>query len=84
MDEKICDIKHETIDNKLGHHERWLAEHEEKIDTLTKSDAVNSTEIKNLCSQIAGQTKAIWGLVSIVATALVGLVVYAIEKGLFH
>ena len=58
-----CDTKHVRVDEKLEHHEGWLKEHEKKIDSLKESDAVNTTKIDNLCGQLSGLTKAIWGLV---------------------
>ena len=80
MDEKVCAEKHRGIDEKIRHHESWLGEHEKKIDCLERSDATNTTEIKNLCKQISGQTKAIWGLVTTIATALFGFFVWYIQN----
>lgn len=79
----ICAEKHKGVDQRLEHHERWLGEHEKKIDTLEKSDATNTNEIKNLCKQISSQTKAIWGLVSIAAASLIGFFFYAVQNHLF-
>lgn len=83
MDTALCEEKHKRVDERLNHHESWLGEHEEKIDRLDRSDAAKTEAIDNLCKQIGGQTKAIWGLVSIVATGLIGFFFYAVEKGLF-
>ena len=78
----LCDSKHDAIKDRLDHHHKWLAEHEEKIDQLDRSDAKNTQAIDNLCEQMSGLTKAIWGLVSIVATALVGFFMLAAQRGL--
>ena len=80
MDEKVCIEKHHRINDKLKHHDSWLGEHEKKIDCLERSDATNTTEIKNLCKQIGGQTKAIWGLVTTIATVLFGFFVWYIQS----
>lgn len=83
MLDELCEQKHESIEEKFIRHEKRLDEHEVKIDNLEKSDAINSTEIKNLCSQIGSQTKAIWGLVLMVGTSLVGFFFYAIQQHIF-
>jgi hypothetical protein len=75
-----CIERHKSIDDKIMRHERWLGEHETKIDTLVKSDAVNSTEIKNLCKSIGSQTKAIWGLVSLIAATLLGFFIWYVQS----
>jgi len=79
----VCNEKHKRIDERLDHHDKWLGEHEEKIDRLDRSDAKNTNAIENLCSQLAGQTKAIWGLVSMVAAALISFFFYAVQQGIF-
>lgn len=78
-----CNDRHEAIKDKFERHEAWLGEHEQKIDRLDRSDAANTQAITNLAGSIKAQTKAIWGLVVIVATGLVGFFFYAVEKGIF-
>lgn len=76
---KTCELTHKLVDEKIIRHEKWLGEHEQKLDKLDRSDATNTNEIKNLCGQLSSQTKAIWGLVSMVAAALLGFFFYAIQ-----
>jgi tetrahydromethanopterin S-methyltransferase subunit G len=76
----ICSEKHKRVDERLDHHERWLGEHEKKIDALTTSDATNTTQIANLCRQIGSQTKAIWGLVSGILMVLIGFFVWYVQN----
>lgn len=79
VSKEICKKEHERVNERLDHHERWLGEHEGKIDVLTKSDAANTNEIKNLCRQIGSQTKAIWGLVSAILMVLIGFFVWYVQ-----
>ncbi len=72
----ICNERHKKID-------KILEEHDQKLDRLDRSDATNTQAINDLTRSISGQTKAIWGLVSIATTALIGFFFYAVEKGLF-
>ena len=71
--EKLCEEKHKVINGRLEVIE-------DDVKMLQKSDAVNSTEIKNLCNQIGSQTKAIWGLVSMTFASMVGFVVWYIQS----
>ena len=77
---EVCDKEHIRVSERLGHHERWLEEHDDKIDTLEKSDATNTNEIKNLCNRIGSQTTAIWGLVSSIFMVLVGFFVWYVQN----
>lgn len=83
LNESICNERHKAIEEKFGRHEKWLGEHEVKIDRLDRSDATNTQAINDLCKRIAGQTKAIWGLVSMVAAALIGFFFAVVQNGLF-
>lgn len=84
---EACDRRHEQVKEKLEHHDRWLGEHEKKIDTLERSDATNTNEIKNLCKSIESQNKkmgsltnAIWGLVTGIFFVLVGFFVWYVQS----
>lgn len=84
---EVSEKEHTRVDERLNHHERWLGEHEGKIDTLIKSDATNTNEIKNLCNgldkqsqAIGNQTKAIWGLVVSILLVLVGFFVWYVQN----
>lgn len=77
---ELCEKEHGQIRDKLSHHERWLGEHEKKIDRLDRSDATNTRVIDDLCKQIASQTKAIWGLVSAVGLSLLGFFIWYVQS----
>lgn len=80
MDGKICSEKHKRVDERLNHHEKWLGDHEGKIDRLDRSDATNTEAIGSLCKQLGSQTNAIWGLVSTIAVSLFGFFVWYIQS----
>ena len=87
VSKEVCNKEHERVNERLDHHERWLGEHEIKIDGLQKSDATNTNEIKNLCTSIESQNKkmgslsnAIWGLVAGIFLTLLGFVFWYIQS----
>ena len=57
MDPTLCEEKHRNFNEKLEWHQKILGEHDEKIDARTKSDATNTSEIKQLCNSIEAQNK---------------------------
>ena len=77
---ELCKKEHKNVDEKISHHGGWLKDHENKIDVLEKSDAKNTTKIDNLCSQIAGLTKAIWGLVIALLTTFAGFFIWYVQN----
>jgi hypothetical protein len=85
--ENTCKERRISVDEKIQRHEKWLGEHEVKIDALEKSDATNTNEIKNLCkcidiqnSRMGRLTTAIWGLVVSVFALLAGFFVWYIQS----
>lgn len=80
MEDALCKEKHRSIDTELKRQSDWINEHEKKIDTLVRSDAVNTTALENLCKQIGGQTKAIWGLVSSILMMLTGFFLWYVQN----
>ena len=80
MDVEVCAEKHKRVDGKIQHHEGWLKDHEQKIDRLDRSDATNTEAIGNLCEQISGQIKAIWGLVVSITSVFVSFFIWYIQS----
>lgn len=80
---ELCNEKHKRIDERLDVHDKRLDIHGEKIDTLEKSDAVHTNQIDTICKSMGGLTKAIWGLVTAIGTALIGFFFYAVQQDIF-
>ena len=77
--ERICKIVHGQVRDKFDEHDKRFDEHGERIVVLEKSDAKKEEKIDNLCGQISGLTKAIWGMVGSVFLILIGFVVWYVE-----
>lgn len=84
MQNEICIEKHKRVDENYTHHDNWLHEHEVSIDALQKSDARNTAVIANLCTQLGGLTKAIWGLILTLIVALLGFFFWAVQNGIIQ
>lgn len=82
--ERVCAEKHKALDEKLFRHEKWLGEHETKIDRLTTSDATNTQAIKELCKKIDDLVGTIKWLIGVSITTLVGFFIYAVQTKIFR
>jgi hypothetical protein len=84
MEQKTCDERHKAVDEKLNRHERWLGEHEGKLDTLSKSDATNTQSIKELCGKISELVTTIRWLIGLligpVIVAAIGFFIWYIQS----
>lgn len=73
----------ELIEHRLNVQDDSLKDHAKRIDKLEVVQAEANTMIKNLCEKIEGQTKAIYWLLGLGATSLVGFFFYAIQQNIF-
>ena len=72
---ELCEVKHKAVDEKFKRHEKWLEEHETKLDGLEKSDARNTNQIETLTKSLSGLTKALWGLAGSIVLMLIGAII---------
>ena len=76
MDEKL-------INHRLDVHDKRINDHSKRLDKIEITQAEANTMIKNLCEKIEQQTKAIYWLIGLGATSLLGFFFYAIQNKLF-
>ena len=77
-------MNEELLKEKLETHEKRINNHEDRLDKLEIHEAARDVKIDNLCDKLEKQTRSIYGLIGIVATALVGFFFYAVQQGIFH
>ncbi|MFT8347675.1 hemolysin XhlA family protein [Clostridium saccharoperbutylacetonicum] len=76
-------MNEELVRDKLDTHEKRLNAHSEEIDKL-KQDAIEfKTDIKNLCESIKSLTGTLRAFGVVGLTALIGFIIYALEKVIF-
>lgn len=62
-DEKLCNEKHKTIDEKLEDHEKRLNNHSGRLDKLEQDNVEHKTDIRNLIKKMDDFISTIkWGL----------------------
>ena len=76
MDEELIKHRLDVQDNRLNDHSK-------RIDRMEIVQAEANTMIKNLCEKIESQTKAIYWLIGLLATSLLGFFFYAVQQSVF-
>lgn len=77
-------MNEELLKEKLETYEKRINNHADRLDKLEIHEAARDVKIDNLCDKLEKQTRSIYGLIGIVATALVGFFFYAVQQGIFH
>jgi uncharacterized coiled-coil protein SlyX len=77
-------MNEELVERRLGTCEKRLDKHGDRIDELEKREAARDVKIDNLCEKLENQTKAIYWLIGLGATSLLGFFFYAIQSNLFN
>lgn len=80
MDEKLCEIRHKRLDEKLEVHERRLNNHGERIDKLEQFKSSTETEIKNLIQQIQSLVTTMRWFMGLMVGTLVGFFIWYVQQ----
>lgn len=80
LDDMVCAQVQKRINERLDDHDEVLKEHGARINRLDCSDAVNTKAIKDLCKQLGGLIKAIWGLALSIGTIGVSFIIWYIQN----
>lgn len=80
MDDKLCEVNHKRVDEKLREHEEDINNHESRIDKLEKYQERATVQVENLCKQIKTLVTAIWSAIGITITTLLGFFIWYIQN----
>ena len=67
----------------LTKHEDRLNDHSRRLDKLEQDAAETRVKLDNLCEKISSLTRVLYGLCGLLATTIVGILVYGMQKILF-
>ena len=73
----------ELVEHMLGVHDARLNDHSKRLDKIEIVQAESGQMIKSLCEKVEGLTKAIYWLIGLGATGLLGFFFYAIQNTIF-
>jgi hypothetical protein len=75
MNEELFVRRVETCEKRIDNHG-------DRIDELEKHEAVRDVKIDNLCKKLEDQTKAIYWLIGLGATSLLGFFFYVVQSNI--
>jgi hypothetical protein len=76
-------MNEELFENRVCTCEKRLDKHGDRLDELEKREAARDVKIDNLCEKLENQTKAIYWLIGLGATSLLGFFFYVVQQSIF-
>lgn len=80
MDDKLCEVKHKRVDERIGIIDVRLNEHGKSIDSLEKYQAQATEQVRNLCGQVKGLVKVLYGFLSLGVATFLGFFIWYIQN----
>lgn len=74
VENDVCDLKHERLEDKLNTHDSRLNNHSDRLDRLEQYQARSEQQIKNLCDDIKSLVDTLKAQNRLVVTSLLGIV----------
>lgn len=80
MDEKICEMKHQRIDEKLGVHDRRLNSHSDRLDIIEQVNSRLEERLDGLIKQLESLNTTMRWLIGLLLGGVVSFFFYAIQQ----
>lgn len=84
MEEKLCEIKHLRIDEKLELAETRLNCHSERLDKIEYASGRLEERLDGLIKQLSSLNTTLKWFVGLMVGAFVGFFFYAVQQGIFR
>ncbi len=81
MDEKVCEIKHQRIDERLGVHDKRLNSHSDRLDIIEKVNSKLEERLDGLIKQLESLNLTMRWLLGLIIGGIVSFFFYAVQKG---
>ena len=76
-------MNEELTRHMLSKQEERLNDHSRRLDKLEQVAAETRVKLDNLCEKIGGLTRALYGMCGLLATTMIGILVYGVQHILF-
>lgn len=83
MEDKLCEIRHKRLDEKIEVQERRLNNHSERLDRIELSTGRLEERLKGLIDQLGSLTTTLKWFIGLIVGSFVAFFFYAIQSGLF-
>ena len=82
METKLCEVKHERIDEKLAIHDKRLDNHGERLDRMELTTGRMEERLDGLIMQLSNLTTTLKWFIGLMVGAFVGFFFYAVQSGI--
>lgn len=82
--DKLCDERHNRINEKLELHERRLNNHSERLDRIELASGRLEERLNSLIAQLENLNKTMKWFMGLLLGGIVSFFFYAIQQGIFN
>lgn len=82
MEDKLCEIKHKRLDEKIDVHERRINNHSERLDRIELSTGRLEERLKGLIDQLGSLNTTLKWFIGLMVASFVGFFFYAVQSGI--
>lgn len=83
MEDKLCEVRHKRLDEKIDVQERRLNNHSERLDRIEISTSRLETRLDGLIEKLGSLNTTLRWFIGLLVGAFVSFFFYAIQNGLF-
>ena len=83
IDEKLCDMRHDRINERIDTNERRINNHSERLDIIEQVNSRLEERLNNLISQLEQLNSTMKWFIGLLVGSFVAFFFYAIQQGLF-
>lgn len=83
MEDKLCEIRHQRLDEKIAVHERRINNHSERLDKIELVNGKLEERLDGLIKQLAQLNTTMKWFITAIVGAFISFFFYAVQQGLF-
>ncbi len=83
MEEKLCEIRHKRLDEKIEVHDKRINNHSERLDRIELSTGKLEERLEGLINQLGSLNTTLRWFIGLLIGAFVSFFFWAIQQGLF-
>lgn len=84
MENKLCDVRHERLDEKLETHERRINNHSERLDRIELVNGRLEERLDNLITQLATLNSTMRWFIGSLVGAFIAFFFYMVQQGVLR
>ena len=82
MDEKICEIRHQRLDEKIEVHDKRINNHSERLDVIERVNGRLEERLDGLIKQLSVLNSTMKWFMGLLLGGIVSFFFYAIQQGI--